>query len=163
MLLLTSIPILFLIANILILPHLALALPALYTNKCNDSKEYYTTTRIINYDILYSITTRDNKTHSTHTESVLYNNPTFEDYLDLATTDNNITLSGKVIFEYEILSPCYYTCAMEITGDEYTSKTLAKQIESSYQTGNTYPMMCNSYGCRSGTNYCETFKTHDEF
>jgi len=131
-------------------------------NKCDDSREYYTTTTIINYSILYSITTYDNKTQSLSTKQLLYNNPTFENYLDLITRENNITLRGKVIFEYEILTPCYYTCAMEILTNEYTSKTIAKHFEIYYQPGRTYPMMCNSYGCHAGSNYCETFKSHDE-
>jgi len=139
------------------------ALPAsYYVNKCDDSNEYYTTTKIINYSILYSITTLDNKTHSQITEEVQYNNPTFENYLDLITHETNITLQGKVIFEYEILAPCYYTCAMEIFSNEYTSKTIAKHIEFYYQPGRKYPMMCNSYGCRAGSNYCHTFQSHDE-
>ena len=133
-----------------------------YINKCDDGREYYTTTRIINSSILYSITTHDNRTNSRSTDTVLYNNPTFEDYLDLITQDTNITLYGKVIFEYEILAPCYYTCAMEISANEYTSKTIAKHFETYYQPGKKYPMMCNSYGCRAGSNYCATFQTHDE-
>ena len=139
------------------------ALPIAYcVNKCDDSGEYYTTTKIINYSILYSITTYDNETQSLLTNQILYNNPTFENYLNLTTRETNITLHGKIIFEYEILTPCYYTCAMEISTNEYTSKTIAKHIETYYQPGSTYPMMCNSYGCRAGSNYCETFKSHDE-
>lgn len=133
-----------------------------YPNKCDDSSEYYTTTKIINYSILYSITTHDNKTRSQITQQILYDNPTFENYLDLITHENNITLHGKVIFKYEILNPCYYTCIMEIFSSEYTSKTIAKHIETYYQPGTTYPMMCNSYGCRTGANYCKTFQSHDE-
>ena len=139
------------------------ALPvSYYVNKCDDTREYYTTTKIINYSILYSITTYNNKTQSFITEQILYNNPTFENYLDLITYETNITLQGKVIFEYEILAPCYYTCAMEIFANEYTSKTIAKHFENYYQPGRTYPMMCNSYGCRASANYCKTFLKHDE-
>ena len=141
---------------------IVLASPILHINKCNDSREYYTTTRIINHSILYSITTHNNKTNTKLTESVEYNNPTFENYLDLITRDNNITLHGKVIFEYEILAPCYFTCAMEIFGNEFTSKEIARHFDTYYQPGRTYPMMCNSYGCRAGSNYCETFQSHDE-
>ena len=135
-----------------------------YVNKCNDAREYYNTTRIINYSILYSITTYNNKTNLFSTETILYNNPTFENYLNLFTYNTNITLYGKIIFEYEILSPCYYKCAMDITSNEYTSKTIAKHLETYYQPGRTYPMMCNSYGCHTGfgSNYCETFHSHDE-
>jgi hypothetical protein len=133
-----------------------------HINKCNDAREYYTTTRIVNYSILYSITTYDNKTQTNTTESILYNNPTFEDYLDLITPNTNITLFGKVIFEYEILAPCYYTCAMDILANEYTSKTIAKHFENYYQPGRQYTMMCSSYGCRAGVDYCKTFQTHDE-
>jgi hypothetical protein len=131
-------------------------------NKCDDSIEYYTTTRIINSSIQYSITTHDNKTNSRYTKTVLYYNPTFENYLNLIANDTNITLYGKVFFEYEILAPCYYTCAMEISANEYTSKTIAKHFETYYQSGKKYPMLCNSYGCRSGSNYCKTFQIHDE-
>lgn len=133
-----------------------------YISNCDDSTEYYTTTKIINYSILYSITTHNNKTKSYITEKVLYNNPTFRNYMDLITRETNITLHGKIIFEYEILSPCYYTCAMEIFANEYTSKTIAKHFENYYQLGRTYPMICNSEGCYTGTNYCKTFQMHDE-
>jgi len=140
----------------------ALPVSTYYANKCNDSTEYYTTTKIINYSILYSITTHDNKTQSRTSSEILYNNPSFEDYMDLITHDTNITLHGKIIFEYEILAPCYYTCAMEIFGDIHTSKTIARHFETYYQPGRTYHMMCNSAGCRAGSNYCQTFQTHDE-
>jgi hypothetical protein len=136
-------------------------IPITYQSKsCQESQEYYTTTRIINHSILYSITTPGNQ--STITEKVLYNNPTFENYLDLATRETNISLHGKVIFEYEILTPCHYTCAMEVRADYLTSRTLARYFETFYQPGHTYPMLCNSYGCRAGSNYCETFQIHDE-
>jgi len=133
-----------------------------YINQCNDLNEYYTTTKIINNSILYSITTHDNKTQTHTLEQVLYTNPTFENYLDLITHDNNITLAGKIVFEYEILAPCHYTCAMEINGNEYTSKTIARHFATYYQPGRTYSMMCNSDGCRAGSNYCKTFHSHDE-
>jgi hypothetical protein len=139
------------------------ALPIYYiSNKCNDSMEYYTTTRIINYSILYSITTHDNKTKTNKTDKILYNNPMFKDYMDLITSDTNITLRGRVIFEYEILAPCSYICAMEIVGDIYTSKTIARYFETYYQPGSIYHMLCNSAGCRANTNYCKTFQIHDE-
>ena len=131
-------------------------------NPCIDITEYYTTTRIINHSILYSITTHDNKTKSSRTEKMLYNNPFFADYMDLITPNTNITLHGRVIFEYEILAPCYYACAMEIFGDIYTSKTIARYFETNYQPGRIYHMMCNSAGCRAGDKYCKTFQIHDE-
>lgn len=138
------------------------ALPiAHYINNCNDSTEYYTTTKIINYSILYSITTQNNITSLT-TIQLLYNNPTFEDYINLFTHDTNISLHGKIFFEYEILTPCYYTCIMEIYANKYTSKTVAKHLENYYYPGKTYTMKCNSNGCYSGSNYCKTFQTHDE-
>ena len=142
---------------------ISIALPIPYTiNKCNDATEYYTTTEIMSYSIEYSITTRNNKTNSVSTERIYYLNPTFENYLDLVTYDNNITLCGKVILKYEIIDSCYYKCAIEIASDKYTSKTLAKYIENNYQPGQKYQMMCNSYGCHIGDIYCETFQSHDE-
>jgi hypothetical protein len=51
---------------------------------------------------------------------------------------------------------------MEILGNEITSKLIAKNFETYYQPGSIIPMKCNSYGCRSGLNYCETFNSHDE-
>ena len=133
-----------------------------YINQCNDPTEYYTTTKIINNSILYSITTHNIKTQTHTTEQVLYTNPTFENYLDLITYDNNITLRGRVIFEYNILAPCHYTCAMEISANEFNSKTIARHFETYYQPGRVYPMICNSDGCRAGSNYCKTFHSHDE-
>ena len=67
-------------------------------NKCNDSQEYYTNTKISYYNILYSITTYDYNTQSFITSKKLYNNPTFENYLELATNDNNITINGNIFF-----------------------------------------------------------------
>lgn len=151
------------LVSFLIAFSISMALPISFcVNKCDDATEYYTTTKIINYSILYSITTHDNKTQLLSTKQLLYNNPTFENYLELTTSKTNITLRAKVIFEYEILTPCYYTCAMEIFGNEYISKNIAKHIETYYQPGRQYPMMCNSYGCRASANYCKTFQSYDE-
>ena len=73
-----------------------------------------------------------------------------------------INILRKVIFEYDILTPCHYTCAMEVHADYLTSRTIARHFEIFYQPGHTYPMMCNSSGCRAGANYCETVQSHDE-
>jgi hypothetical protein len=135
---------------------------SIFDNKCNDSREYYTTTKILQYNIEYSIITYDNKTRSNYTQKVLYENPTFENYLDLLTPYNNITINGKIIFEYQILAPCYFTCVMEIASNKTNTPILAKTFDTYYQLGSTYPMLCNSDGCRTSYNYCKTYKSHDE-
>jgi len=133
-----------------------------FGNKCNDSNEYLTTTRILNASILYSITTFNNFTKTSKVNNFLYVNPSFDDYINLITVEKNISMIGKIFFEYEIVGPCYFNCIINLYADKYTSKQIAKNIEIYYQPGNEYHMMCNSFGCRIHSYYCETILKHDE-
>ena len=111
----------------------------LQSGSCYDDKKYYTSTTILNHDILY-----------TPDSNISINNK------------NNITFQGYVILEYHILTSCHYVCKMKITSNSKNKQFLFDHFQKYFRIGGVIHMLCNSLGCEWKNTHCDTFEYHDE-
>ncbi len=124
-----------------------------HTQLCNDNQEYFTTTTIKNYSILYIIN---------NTKSYMLNRPRFSIIESLIRVNSNITFHALLYLEYYILEPCLYNCKMLIKTNENNSKFVTNHFYELFNIDGHLHMICNNLGCRWGNLYCETYEHHDE-
>jgi hypothetical protein len=150
--------ILSLISVFALLPVTSKGIPLFYETgsnliNCNDKHNYYTTTTIKNYSILYKI----NKTWSDYIDR-----PTISIIESLIHTNYNITFHAMLDIDYYLLSNCLYKCTLRVDTTEKNAHFVADHFNSLFRIGGYLHMICNSSGCNLGDLKCYTYDYHDE-
>ena len=144
--------ILILSINVFIID-LTLSLP-IYSN-CYCEKQHYTSAKIINRSILYSI---NNSKMEPFTSKKLNNMIEIKNEHEI----ENITVKGDITLVYNLFNQCHYICNMPIFYDNKFKSFILDQLDAYYKIGGYLHMMCNSTLCKIGSHQCNLVKIKDE-
>lgn len=116
---------------------------------CYCSKEHYTSAKIINRSIWYSV-----------------NNSKMESFditkINRSTEIENINVKGDVTLVYSLLNDCYYICNMPILYNDKYRHFILDHLDAYYKVGGYLNMMCNSTLCMLGNQQCNIVQIKDE-
>lgn len=116
---------------------------------CYCSKEYYTSAKIINRSILYSL---NNSKMEVFTSDKINRNKDIE----------NITIKGDVTLTYNLFNDCYYICKMPILYNDKNKHFILDHLDAYYKIGGYLNMFCNSTLCTLGNQKCNLVNIKDE-
>jgi hypothetical protein len=114
---------------------------------CYCSKEHYTSAKIINRSIWYSV-----------------NNSKMETFniTKINHSHENINVKGDITLVYSLLNDCYYICKMPILYNDKFKHFILDHLDSYYKVGSYLNMMCNSTICMLGNQQCNIINIKDE-
>ena len=116
---------------------------------CYCTKEHYTTAKIINRSIWYSL-----------------NNSKMEPFtsnkLNRTQENENINVKGDVTLTYNLFNNCYYICKMPIFYNDKHKHFILDHLDAYYKVGGYLNMMCNSSLCTLGNQLCNLVNIKDE-
>lgn len=116
---------------------------------CYCSKEHYTTAKIINRSLWYSVNESKMQPY---------------DYTKINRTNDyqNLTVKGDITLTYNLFTDCYYVCKMPILYNEKFRHFILDHLDAYYKVGGYLNLMCNSTMCSLGNQNCYIVNVKDE-